>query len=94
MLTPEDLAAIRDRHTDAISPQWDENGNVIGQWCNECDAKWPCDAYILLAEVDRLLDVVDAVRAVCASPLHTEEMEPTFVFDQMRAALDALEEGK
>ena len=56
-----DLDAIRARHTDSIGPQWDENGNVIGNWCNECDAKWPCDASIAFAEVDRLTEEKTAI---------------------------------
>ena len=37
-----------------------------------------------------LLDVAEAARAVCASPCHTPELEPTTVFDTLRAALDRL----
>lgn len=51
------------------------------------------DAALIVAAVNALpalLDVVEAARAVCASPFHSPEMEPTVVFDTLREALAAL----
>ncbi len=38
-------------------------------------------------EVERLGGIEEAARAVCESPCHTPELEPTVVFDALRAAL-------
>lgn len=54
------------------------------------------NAQLIVAAVNALPDllaVIDAAQAVCASPLHSPEMEPTVVFDALRDALDKLGEG-
>ena len=45
MLTPDDLAAIRARHYFVTGEE---------PYCTEDAQPWPCDAALLLAEVDRL----------------------------------------
>ncbi len=39
------------------------------------------------AEVERLRRIEEAARAVCESPCHTPELEPTVVFDALRLTL-------
>lgn len=61
----------------------------MADFFNEADR----EAWIALRNAaPALLAVVDAARDVCASPLHTPEMEPTVVFDRLRAALTDLDE--
>ena len=52
-MTPDDLAAIRTKHERLGALDGSEYG-----MCLACERDWPCDAVALLAEVDRLIDLL------------------------------------
>mgnify|MGYP000956313584 FL=1 len=65
-LTPEDLAAMRQRHFDA--------GGYCG-WCQlpiAPDVKWPCDAIRLCDEVERLRGFEATIRRITGLPTDDE----------------------
>ena len=82
--TPEQIAALAEA--------------LFAQEPHVCDPRFlTCAAAILAAlpdwtlvptgEVERLRRIEEAARAVCESPCHTPELEPTTVFDALRAVL-------
>lgn len=100
MSTIERLRALLDYLTDGLAPgpfHAIESGDkaAYGWWLDNAagDSSFPDpdDVAVIVNALPALLDVAEAARAVCDSPLHTRELEPTVVFDALRAALNRLE---
>jgi hypothetical protein len=78
---------------DAGLPEWNmprSNAQPSCPWCGaykQDGHRDGCPRAAHIATIRQLVAVARAAAAVCVSPLHTPEMEPTTVFDDLRAAL-------
>ncbi len=88
---------VRPSHLAVTFDDWDEEEDGSAPQCDGPEPHLDDAAGILAAlpdwlllptgEVERLRAIEEAARAVCDSPCHTPELEPTVVFDALRLTL-------